>query len=71
MPEIRSTVSNLSQAIRFVVQNDFFDGVEIKPGDADRRLVEVIEEPEQLADRDTRVKMEPEADSMPCKQEDA
>ncbi|KAH7100184.1 nuclear fragile X mental retardation-interacting protein 1-domain-containing protein [Auriculariales sp. MPI-PUGE-AT-0066] len=41
--EIRGTVSNLSQAIRFAVQNDFFDGVELKPGDADLKLIEVID----------------------------
>jgi hypothetical protein len=27
-------VSNLSQTIRFIVDNDFFEGVELKPGDA-------------------------------------
>ena len=42
--EIRATVSNLSQAIRFVVQNDFLEGVELKPGDADSKLIEVIGE---------------------------
>ncbi|EJD55671.1 hypothetical protein AURDEDRAFT_179383 [Auricularia subglabra TFB-10046 SS5] len=69
MPEIRSTVSNLSQAIRFVVQNDFFDGVELKPGDADQRLVEIIEEPESAPAQPTTggmqhgIKTETEPDS--------
>jgi hypothetical protein len=37
------TVSNLSQAIRFLVQNDFLRDVEIEPGEASRRgLVEVV-----------------------------
>lgn len=45
MPEIRATVSNLSQAIRFVVQNDFFDGVELKPGDAQNQPIQVLDEP--------------------------
>lgn len=37
------TISNLSQAIRFLVDNDFLDGVEIKPGQASERMIEVIE----------------------------
>ena len=41
LPEIRMTVSNLSQAIHFLVDNDFLDGVELKPGDAARQPVEV------------------------------
>ena len=36
------TVSNLSQAIRFLVANDFLNGVEMKPGQAKERLIEVI-----------------------------
>ena len=36
------TVSNLSQAIRFLVDNDFLRGVEMKPGEADEKLIEVI-----------------------------
>jgi len=34
LPEIRMTVSNLSQAIRFLVDNDFLRKVELKPGQA-------------------------------------
>ncbi|KAI0673521.1 nuclear fragile X mental retardation-interacting protein 1-domain-containing protein [Trametes maxima] len=44
LPEIRMTVSNLSQAIHFLVDNDFLDDVELKPGQADERLIEVIAE---------------------------
>lgn len=36
------TVSNLSQAIRFLVNNDFLDNVELKPGQANERMIEVI-----------------------------
>jgi hypothetical protein len=36
------TVSNMSQAIRFLVANDFLKGVEMKPGQANERLIEVI-----------------------------
>ncbi|KAF9270308.1 hypothetical protein L218DRAFT_1071760 [Marasmius fiardii PR-910] len=43
LPEIRVTVSNLSQAIRFIVDNDFFDAVELKPGEANEKKIEVIE----------------------------
>jgi hypothetical protein len=42
LPEIRVTVSNLSQAIRFLVDNDFLEGIEIRPGEADEKLIEVI-----------------------------
>ncbi|KAF8912747.1 hypothetical protein CPB84DRAFT_1759390 [Gymnopilus junonius] len=34
LPEIRVTISNLSQAIRFLVDNDFLREVELKPGQA-------------------------------------
>ena len=44
LPEIRMTVSNLSQAIRFLVDNDFLDNVELKPGQASERMIEVIGE---------------------------
>ena len=36
------TVSNLSQAIRFLVDNDFLDNVELRPGQANERMIEVI-----------------------------
>lgn len=39
LPEIRHTVSNLSQAIRFIVDNDMFEGVEIEPGEGERMLI--------------------------------
>ncbi|KAH6917299.1 hypothetical protein BKA70DRAFT_330195 [Coprinopsis sp. MPI-PUGE-AT-0042] len=42
LPEIRVTVSNLSQAIRFLVDNDFLSDVELKPGQADERPIQVI-----------------------------
>ncbi|CAE6469864.1 unnamed protein product [Rhizoctonia solani] len=35
MPDIQATVSNLSQAIKFLVANDFLENVELKPGDAE------------------------------------
>jgi hypothetical protein len=38
------TVSNLSQAIRFLVDNDFLQGVELKPGNAHEKMIEVIRE---------------------------
>lgn len=43
LPEIRMTVSNLSQAIRFLVDNDFLRDVELKPGQADHTLIEVVD----------------------------
>ncbi|CDO73222.1 hypothetical protein BN946_scf185007.g277 [Trametes cinnabarina] len=42
LPEIRMTVSNLSQAIHFLVDNDFLDNVELKPGQANERMIEVL-----------------------------
>ncbi|KAH9984671.1 nuclear fragile X mental retardation-interacting protein 1-domain-containing protein [Russula compacta] len=44
LPEIRMTVSNLSQAIRFLVDNDFLENVELKPGEANERRIEVLGE---------------------------
>ncbi|KAJ7925869.1 nuclear fragile X mental retardation-interacting protein 1-domain-containing protein [Mycena leptocephala] len=46
LPEIRITVSNLSQAIRFLVDNDFLQNVELKPGQANNKLIEVLREDE-------------------------
>jgi len=37
-PDIRATVSNLSQAIRFLVANDFLEGVETRPGEAEEEM---------------------------------
>ncbi|KAJ6575206.1 nuclear fragile X mental retardation-interacting protein 1-domain-containing protein [Mycena capillaripes] len=48
LPEIRITVSNLSQAIRFLVDNDFLQNVELKPGQANEKLIEVLREDEEL-----------------------
>jgi hypothetical protein len=36
------TVSNLSQAVRFLVDNDFLEGVELNPGEGDEKMIEVI-----------------------------
>lgn len=36
------TVSNLSQAIHFLVQNDFLRNVELNPGDADEKMIEML-----------------------------
>lgn len=36
------TVSNLSQAIRFLVDNDFLENVELRPGQATEKMIEVI-----------------------------
>lgn len=38
------TVSNLSQAIHFLVENDFLQDVELNPGDAENKPIEVISE---------------------------
>jgi hypothetical protein len=43
VPEIRHTVSNLSQVIHFLVDNDFLDNVELQPGDADSQLIKVLD----------------------------
>jgi hypothetical protein len=43
LPEVRHTVSNLSQAIRFLVNNNFLENVELTPGDADNPLIEEVE----------------------------
>lgn len=42
LPEIRATVSNFSQAIRFLVDNDFLEGVELRPGEANEKLIEEV-----------------------------
>ncbi len=38
------TVSNLSQAIHFLVENDFLENVELKPGEANENRIEVVGE---------------------------
>ncbi|KAL1739245.1 hypothetical protein HDZ31DRAFT_69139 [Schizophyllum fasciatum] len=42
--EVAVTTSNLSQAIRFIVDNDFFDGVELSPGEEQNRKIKVVED---------------------------
>ncbi|KAJ2920384.1 hypothetical protein MD484_g40, partial [Candolleomyces efflorescens] len=42
-PEIRITVSNLSQAIRFLVDNDFLRDVELNPGEASEAKIQVLD----------------------------
>ncbi|KAI6136714.1 hypothetical protein F5141DRAFT_994922 [Pisolithus sp. B1] len=42
LPEIRITVSNLSQAIRFLVDNDFLQGVESSPGEGGEKMIEIV-----------------------------
>ena len=43
------TVSNLSQAIRFLVDNDFLDNVELKPGQEGERKIEVVGQQPRVA----------------------
>jgi len=38
------TVSNLSQAIHFLVDNDFLENVELVPGQANEKRIEVVSE---------------------------
>ncbi|KAF8640493.1 hypothetical protein AX17_000155 [Amanita inopinata Kibby_2008] len=45
LPEIRMTISNLSQAIRFLVDNDFLRDVELTPGESENKLVQVLDHP--------------------------
>jgi hypothetical protein len=42
LPEIRHTVSTISQSIHFMVENAFFEGVELTPGEAERQAIQVI-----------------------------
>lgn len=44
------TVSNLSQAIRFLVDNDFLENVELRPGQAQERMIEVISSTDAVRD---------------------
>ncbi|KAK2461847.1 hypothetical protein APHAL10511_006310 [Amanita phalloides] len=43
LPEIRMTISNLSQAIRFLVDNEFLTGVELTPGEAENKMIQVLD----------------------------
>jgi hypothetical protein len=47
------TVSNLSQAIRFLVDNDFLENVELKPGEANEKRIEVVGEQLNQPEPDT------------------
>ncbi|KAF7339395.1 Nuclear fragile X mental retardation-interacting protein 1 [Mycena sanguinolenta] len=47
-PTLLRNFSNLSQAIRFLVDNDFLQNVELKPGQANEKLIEVLPEDEGL-----------------------
>lgn len=38
------TISNLSQAIRFLVDNDFLQEVELRPGQANEQMIEVLDD---------------------------
>ncbi|KAG8691867.1 hypothetical protein FRC11_007226 [Ceratobasidium sp. 423] len=42
MPDIQATVSNLSQAIKFLVANDFLENVELEPGDAENVPIQPV-----------------------------
>ncbi|QRV76244.1 nuclear fragile X mental retardation-interacting protein [Ceratobasidium sp. AG-Ba] len=53
-PDIQATVSNLSQAIRFLVANDFLDNVELKPGEASDVLVQPLDDSSQSPSNKTQ-----------------
>ncbi|KAH8835687.1 hypothetical protein DL96DRAFT_1575225 [Flagelloscypha sp. PMI_526] len=53
LPEIRMTVSNLSQAIRFIVDNNFFESVEVRPGQASELRIQVLEQTSAPQDETT------------------
>lgn len=36
------TVSNLSQAIRFLVDNEFLENIELRPGQAEEKMIEIV-----------------------------
>jgi hypothetical protein len=50
-------VSNLSQAIRFLVDNDFLRGVEMKPGEAQQKMIEVVQTAHSEADQQPNSQM--------------
>jgi len=58
------TVSNLSQAIRFLVDNDFLENVELKPGEANEKRIEVVGEQLSQAEAETSTRAEKEADNL-------
>lgn len=47
------TVSNLSQAVHFLVENDFLENVELKPGQATEKRIEVVGEQAAQAESET------------------
>jgi hypothetical protein len=47
------TVSNLSQAIRFLVDNDFLENVELRAGEANEKWIEVVGEQLNQPEADT------------------
>ena len=49
------TVSNLSQAIHFLVENDFLENVELKPGEANEKRIEVVGEQPALPEAETSI----------------
>ncbi|CAA7266527.1 unnamed protein product [Cyclocybe aegerita] len=54
LPEIRATISNLSQAIRFLVDNDFLREVELKPGQAvEENKIQVLPQDQLSSDERT------------------
>ncbi|KAF8761530.1 Nuclear fragile X mental retardation-interacting protein 1 (NUFIP1) [Rhizoctonia solani] len=55
MPDIQATVSNLSQAIKFLVANDFLKNVELKPGDAENIPIQPMDIDTQPQQNDTQV----------------
>lgn len=58
------TVSNLSQAIRFLVDNDFLENVELRPGQAQERMIEVISSTDAVRDAPTSVETSSTFDLM-------
>jgi hypothetical protein len=64
LPEIRVTVSNLSQAIHFLVDNDFLENVELKPGEVNEKRIEVVGEQLSQAEADTSTQEEKEVDNL-------
>jgi hypothetical protein len=58
------TISNLSQAIRFLVDNDFLENVELKPGEANEKRIEVVGEQLSQAEADTSTWEEKEVDNL-------
>lgn len=45
---INQTLSNISQALQFLVENDFLDGVELNPGEYDEAMTHGASQAENL-----------------------